>query len=191
MMRRSNAWLPVGILAILAITSLWLKEVVDSAAGSGRGRVRHDPDLIVDGFSIHQLDATGRTRYTLKAQVMSHFPDDDSAVFDKVSMMAFEPGQPPLKVAADEGERLVRQDLVKLRGHVRVDRLDSDPAQPPLVLLTNYLEVYLDRERGWAPGPVVLTHGLDRLEADTMTFDFKLSTAQFTRARTLFPPRPR
>jgi lipopolysaccharide export system protein LptC len=188
--RRSNVWLPLGMLTVLAATSFWLQEVVDSSQMAGRSRLRHDPDLIVSGFALHQLDSDGHTRYTLAARRMTHFADDDSSNFDAVSLVAFEPGVPPLNVVADQGERRVRDERVLLTGHVRVERAAVDPKEPPLVLNTAVLEVYPERKLSVAPGPVVVEHGADRLEADTMVFDHKLSVAKFTRAKASFPPQP-
>ena len=189
--RRSNVWLPVGILAVLAAVSFWLKEVVDSAAVAGRSRMRHDPDLVVTGFSVHQLGADGHTRYTLASRRMVHYSDDDSSSFEGVALVAFEPGFPPLRVNADQGERRVNEERVVLTGRVHVVRSAPEPGEPPLVLNTRRLEVFPDRKLSVSPGPVELEHGADRLEADTMVFDNKLSIAQFTRAKATFPPPPK
>jgi lipopolysaccharide export system protein LptC len=186
--RSSNSWLPVGILTVLAATSFWLKEVVDGSAVGGRGRAQHRPDLIVAGFSVHQLGPDGRTRYTLSARNMMHYPDDDSSEFEGVSLAAYEPGLPPLQVMADQGTRQVNEERVLFTGRVRVVREAGRDGEPPMVMTTQRLEVFPDRKLSVAPGPVVLEHGADRLEADTMTFDNKLSIAEFTRAKASFPP---
>jgi lipopolysaccharide export system protein LptC len=188
MRRVSNSWLPVGILAILAATSWWLKEVVDNAGNGGRSRLTHHPDLIVSGFRVHQLGLDGRTRYTLSALNMTHFPDDGSSEFEGVSLAAFEPGQPSLAVSADRGRREVNQERVEFVGRVEVVRQASEAGDPPLVMHTRVLEVYPDRKLSVAREPVTLEHGADRLEADTMVFDNKLSIAEFTRAKVRFPP---
>ena len=185
--RRSNAWLPVGILTVLAATSFWLKEVVDGSAMGGRSRLRHDPDIIVSNFSVHQMDAEGHTRYTLSAHRMMHYADDDSSAFENVALTAFEAGNPPLQVNADRGERRLNEERVLFTGSVHVVRDSGSPDDPPLVMNTARLEVFPDRHLSVSPGPVVVEHGADRLEADTMQFDNKLSIAQFTRAKSSFP----
>ena len=190
MRRVSTSWLPIGILAILAAISFWLKEVVDNAAVGGRGRLRHHPDLIVGGFSVHQLGIDGHTRYTLSARTMSHFPDDDSSEFEGVNLAAFEPGLPTLRVSADQGQRLLNQERVIFTGHVLVVRQASTAGEAPLVMHTQVLEVWPDRKLSIAREPVLLEHGADRLQADNMVFDNKLSIAEFTRAKATFPPPP-
>ncbi len=190
-MRRSNAWLPIGILAVLAATSFWLKSVVENTGGAGRDHGRHDPDLIVAGFSVHQLDTKGRPRYTLSARRMLHFPDDDGSSYEGVGLTAFAEGQPPIHVVADAAERAARDDRVVLTGKVRAEQAAATTGGTPLTLTTDRLDVYPDARQAVAPGPVVLTQGADRLEADTMSFDLKLSTVRFTRAKVSLPPAPR
>ncbi len=188
MRRVSTSWLPIGILAILAAISFWLKEVVDNSGGSARGRPQHHPDLIVGSFSVHQLGIDGHTRYTLSARTMTHFPDDDSSEFEGVRLAAFEPGLPTLQVTADQGRRLLNQERVIFTGNVHVVRQASVAGEPPLEMHTRVLEVYPDRKLSVAREPVLLEHGADRLQADTMVFDNKLSIAEFTRAKATFPP---
>lgn len=191
MRRLSTPWLPIGILAILAAMSFWLKEVVDNAAIAGRGRVLHHPDLIVAGFSVHQLGVDGHTRYTLAARTMTHFPDDDSSQFEGVRLAAFEPGLPALQVKADQGLRRINQERVFFTGNVEVVRQPGKPDDFPLVMHTHSLEVYPDRKLSVAREPVELEHGADRLWADNMVFDNKLSIAEFSRAKAIFPPPAR
>ncbi len=186
MKRRSNAWLPLGILLVLAATSFWLDSVVESSGTPGRSRLQHDPDLMVKGFSVHQLDPGGRTRYTLSAQTMQHFADDDSSTYEGVTLAAFEPGQPDFHIRADHAVRAAREDQVTFTGGVRAERDGAGRDDPPMVLTTSLLEVYPDRRQGLAPQPLIVTHGADRLEADTMSFDYKLSTVRFTRAKASF-----
>lgn len=183
MRRASNSWLPVGILAILAAVSLWLKEVVDSSATAGRGRAQHHPDLIVGGFAVHQLGSDGHTRYTLSARSMTHFPDDDSSEFETVSLASFEDGAAALQVSADHGKRLVDQERVLLTGNVVVVRQIRHSNEKPLVMHTSSLDVYPDRKLSVAREPVRLDYGSDRLEAANMVFDNKLSIAEFTRVK--------
>ena len=186
MMRRSTAWLPRGILPVLAATSFWLNGVVEGSGVPGRTRSHHDADLIVTGFSVHQLDPAGHTRYTLAARQMLHFSDDDATSYEGVALTAFEPGLPPLNINAEHAVRAARQDQVVFTGSVRAERAAASPGEPPMVLTTSRLEVYPERRQGQAPSSLVVTHGADRLEADTMSFDFKLSTVRFTRAKASF-----
>lgn len=186
MNRRSNAWLPLGILVVLVATSAWLQEVVDGSAGGPHLHRQASADLIVAGFSLHQLDATGKPRYTLSAQRMEHYPDE-SAAFEQMQLTAFEPGEAPLHLSARHARRQGREDQVVLWDAVQGERA-AGPGTPPLLLTTARLEVQPERRQGVAPGPVLLMQGQDRLEADTMSFDLKLSTVRFTRAKASFQP---
>jgi len=187
--RISNSLLPMGILIALAATSFWLKGVVEGSQRNGISLTRHDPDLIVYSFLAHQLGTSGQLRQTLGAKRMLHYPDDDSSIYEEVELKSFDDGQPPLSIRADHGERLPHAESVTFSGHTVLTRLGLTPTEPAFILKTELLEVFPDQKKGTAPGPVIIDHGPDHLEADNMTFDENTSIYEFRRARVLFAKR--
>jgi len=65
-------------MAFLGVLTLWLQyAVVEGSSGDAKS-ARHDPDSIVENFTVQRLDATGKLRYTFSAPKMMHFADDGS-----------------------------------------------------------------------------------------------------------------
>jgi len=65
-------------MAFLGLLTLWLQYAVVEGAGGDAKSVGHDPDSIVENFTVQRLDAKGKLRYTFSAPKMMHFADDGS-----------------------------------------------------------------------------------------------------------------
>ncbi|HYS51727.1 MAG TPA: LPS export ABC transporter periplasmic protein LptC [Burkholderiales bacterium] len=78
MKTRVTPLLPLVLMAFLGLLTLWLQyAVVEGSSGDAKS-ARHDPDSIVENFTVQRLDATGKLRYTFSAPKMMHFADDGS-----------------------------------------------------------------------------------------------------------------
>ena len=69
------------MLLLLAGLTLWL-ERTSQPENVVSGKTRHDPDYIVNNFTIRRFDAQGKLFQTLSAKEMRHYPDDDSTEAD-------------------------------------------------------------------------------------------------------------
>ena len=125
-MIRPTGWLPLAALALLVGLTIWLNRLVQEPPTRSDGSMRHDPDLIVDNFNARKLGEDGSVLYTLAAKKMVHYPDDDTAHLETVTLEAFEPGQPKMTVTADKGRLEQKGKRVLAEGNVVVLR-DMDP----------------------------------------------------------------
>jgi lipopolysaccharide export system protein LptC len=117
-MVRPTSWLPLASLSLLVGLTLWLNQLVQPPTARADGSKRHDPDLMVENFNARKLADDGSVKYTLVARKMVHFPDDDSALLEKVKLEAFEPSQPKLTATADHGRLEQGGDRVWIEGNV-------------------------------------------------------------------------
>ena len=118
-MLRPSSWLPLGVLAMLVALTLVARTSSCSPTGDrGDATKRHDPDLIVENFNARKFGEDGRTLYTLAARKMVHYPDDDSALLEKLGFEAYEPRQPRVTIASDSGRLLEGGDKVWFEGNV-------------------------------------------------------------------------
>jgi lipopolysaccharide export system protein LptC len=138
-MVRPTSWLPLAALALLVGLSLWLNQLVQAPYSRPDGKLRHDPDLIVESFSARKLGEDGEVLYTLAARKMVHYPDDDSAHLESVQLEAFEPKQPKMTITADTG-LLEQRDRLSIEGNVVVLR-EADAKNEAAKLTTDRLEV--------------------------------------------------
>jgi len=123
---RPTGWLPLAALALLVGLTMWLNRLVQEPPARADGSMRHDPDLIVENFNAKKLGDDGNILYTLAAKKMVHYPDDDTAHLQSVTLVSFEPGQPKLTITADKGRLEQKGERVYAEGNVVVVR-DADP----------------------------------------------------------------
>src|SRR5687768_18034690 len=100
MFDRIGGLFPFVLLALLAALTFWLDRIVQPPAAAGPGRMRHDPDYVVDGLSAVRMDEQGRVKHTLRAQRMTHFPDDDVTVLVQPKFVTYAEGGAPVTVTA-------------------------------------------------------------------------------------------
>jgi lipopolysaccharide export system protein LptC len=97
MTSRATAWLPVGLLLLVAALAVWLNNAVQGVPPKNDGSKRHDPDMMVENFVAKQFGMDGKIRYTLAAQKMVHYPDDDTSQLTAPRFEALEQKGPPMR----------------------------------------------------------------------------------------------
>src|SRR3982751_1093213 len=116
MNERFGGWFPLILLAALAALTFWLDHVVQPPAGPRAEAPRDEPDYIVDGLSAMRMDRQGRLKHTLRAQRMTHYPEDDLTLLVEPRFVAYEEGRAPVTVTSrharmsGNGENVYFQD---------------------------------------------------------------------------------
>lgn len=171
----STAALPLGILLVLAALTFWLRYTTELPDSRRDGKSRHDPDLIVTSALIRKLDETGHLQYTLVAEEIRHFPDDDATELLKPKLVYLRPEKPPVSVTARHGHLSSKGERVDLREQVEVRRA-ADAKNSELVVETSELTVFPDQEKGFTKSKVQITQGKSWLRGVGMQVDNKLQT---------------
>ncbi|MGZ5093413.1 MAG: LPS export ABC transporter periplasmic protein LptC [Burkholderiales bacterium] len=176
---RFGGWFPLVLLAVLSALTFWLDRIVQPPAGPQSDTVKHDPDYIVDGLNALRMDPQGRVKHTLRAQKMTHFPDDDVTLLREPKLVAYSEGNPPVTVTSRRARVSGNGEDVYFEDQVRVVRA-PDAQQSELVLETNYLHVIPDDNlaktnqpvRITTDGTVVTASGLE-LNSDTRVLNLQ------------------
>jgi len=149
--------LPLLILILLVGLTMWLERAtrVDDRPSSGKSR--HDPDVIVDNFTVRRFDPSGQVQHTLTAQQLRHYPDDDTTELDK-PLLLYRGKQSPTRISAERALLTKDGKEAILRDNVRVLR-EASPGNPEMTLETSVLNVYPDDEIARTDKPVKLTQG--------------------------------
>lgn len=151
----STSLFPISILVFLAALTFWLERATE-LDNDAPGKQRHDPDYIVDNFTLKRFNAEGKLQHTLIADHMTHFPDDDSTEVTnpRVTYHSLR----PTKVTADFGHMNADGKEVKLERNVRIEHAAADGGLPT-VITTSVMYVYPDEEVARTQAPVVITQG--------------------------------
>src|SRR5437868_14193820 len=186
-MVRPTSWLPLAVLALLVGLTMWLNALVQPQAPRASGALRHDPDLMVENFNARKLDEKGQVLYTLVARKMVHYPDDDSALLEAVTLEAFEPRQPKMTATADHGRLEEGGDRVWVEGNVVIVR-EADAKNERARLTTDKLLVLPDDGIARTSSEVRLVSPSTRALARRMELDDKARTDRLDQAPPTYKP---
>jgi lipopolysaccharide export system protein LptC len=189
-MVRPTSWLPLAALALLVALTLWLNGLVQPPAARADGKLRHDPDLVVEKFNASKLGEDGRVLYTLAARKMVHYPDDDSALLEWIKLEAFEPRQPTMTITADHGRLEQGGDRVWIEGNVVVHRA-GDAKTEEARLTTEKLLVLPEAGIARTSSEVRLESATGHALASAMEIDNRARTLKLERVSATYLPRPK
>ena len=151
---RLSGWFPLLILTVLAGVTLWLDHIVQPLAGP-RVAQSSEPDYIVDGLSAMRMDHDGRVKHTLRAQKMTHYPEDDVTLLVEPKLVTYTEGRLPVTVTARHARVSGNGENVYFEDGVRVVRAPHGN-RTELVVETNYLHVIPDANIAKTDKPVTI-----------------------------------
>jgi lipopolysaccharide export system protein LptC len=140
MKTRVTPLLPLALMAFLGVLTLWLQYAVREDAGDSRQPPSHEPDAIIENFTVQNLDASGKLQYTFSAPKMQHFADDGSGevLYPRVVQIAADGGN--FIATANRGTINRQGEEAFLYGNVLVMR-EATPEEPELRARTEFLHV--------------------------------------------------
>jgi lipopolysaccharide export system protein LptC len=155
MIDRSGNWFVFALLVTLAALTFWLDRILQPAPAVARDVSSLDPDYIVDGLSASKMDAQGRLTHTLRAQKMTHYPDEDLTVLIEPRFVAYTEGEPPVTITSRQARMSGNGENVYFEREVRVVRAPSGNTGE-LVVQTNFLHVIPDAKIAQTDQPVTI-----------------------------------
>ncbi len=173
---KARAWLPLLPLLLLLAATYWLNQQVQPLP-QVQSQQRHDLDYEVDNFSAVTLNLEGKPRFTLTAEKLWHYPDDDTTHLQLPRISSLYSDRPPTLTSAQTGTISSKGDDVYLYDEVRVVRPASgDVGEQSFA--TDYLHVIPDRDWAETNQAVVYTSQYNTIRAVGMELDNKARTAK-------------
>ncbi|MBI5891792.1 MAG: LPS export ABC transporter periplasmic protein LptC [Nitrosomonadales bacterium] len=173
---KARAWLPLLPLLLLLAAAYWLNQQVQPLPQS-QSQQRHDLDYVVENISATTLNLQGNPRFTLVAERLWHYPDDDTTHLQMPLLTSLYPDRPPTLTSARAGKISSKGDDVYLFDEVLVLR----PAYgdvPEQRFATDYLHFVPDRDWAETDRAVLLTNQYSVIRAVGMELDNKARTAR-------------
>lgn len=149
---------PILLVALLAGLSFWLQSAVNDDETRRDGNQRHDPDAIVDNFTVRRFDANGQVKYRLTAPYLEHFPDDDSSELRSPTLLSYRPDAPPMTFTALNAKVSAKGETVFLWDQVSVSRA-ATADRPEMRARMPDLTVQPDAGIAFTNSPVEITMG--------------------------------
>jgi lipopolysaccharide export system protein LptC len=154
---RWHALYPLVMIGLLAALTLWLNRAMNFEPLRQDGKLRHDPDYVVDNLNGKRFDEHGKLQYSLIADHMVHFADDESTELTNPRVLHLG-RDTPLRITALRADLSKDGKVVTLKDNVRLVR-DATRDKPQMTLTTTTLTVLPDDEFASTAAPVTITHG--------------------------------
>lgn len=190
-----SAYLPLVLMGLLALATWWLVQNTPRLQEPGeKAPPRHEPDYLMQGFTMQRYAADGRLRVQVRGTQMRHYPDTDTLEIDGVTIRAV--GQDGRVTLASAQRAVANGDAteVQLLGQARVVHGAEGTAGDggPIEFDSEFLHAFLVNERLRSHLPVRLRQGSSELQAASLEFDNLTRTARLggpLRARFTLPAR--
>ena len=168
---RFNHLLPIALMLLLGIMTLWMLLVIQAPLPAGAEPNRHDPDSIAENVNIARMDEHGYPQYHLSAQRMLHYPENDS--MDLVAPRFTRKDESAvLTVIADKG--VIKQELKEAFFYDNVELLRQPHAgSDRLQIRTQYMQVFMDQEIARTDRAVSIVNGASTLSGTGMEYQRK------------------
>ena len=190
-----SAYLPLVLMGLLALATWWLVQNTPRLQDAGeKAAPRHEPDYLMQGFTMQRYAADGRLRVQVRGTQMRHYPDTDTLEIDGVTIRAL--GKDGRVTLATARRAIANGDATELQllGQARVvqDAEGGVPGAGPVEFEGEFLHAFLATERLRSHLPVVLRQGANELRVTSLEYDNLTRTARLggpLRARYVLPPR--
>ena len=166
---------PLLLLGLLAALTFWLQRASDFDDPMSRAKARHDPDSIIEHFTIQRFDVAGDLKNFLTAEKLVHFPDDDSTEVANPALTIFR-GQSPTHITAKRAWLNHDGKEVHLMDQVRLVHKSATSA-PDTVLETARMIAYPDEETAHSDDPVTISQGQSVVVGTGMDYNGKQSVS--------------
>lgn len=163
---------PLLLTGLLAGMSYWLELASRAPTAATDGKSRHDPDYIIKNFEVRRFDTHGNLQHTVIADLMRHYPDDDSTVVLAPRITYHR--DPPTFIQAREAQISSKGEHVRLIDDVRVTR-SGVRGKPDTVLTTALLDAWPEEEIAKSHVPVTIAQGQTRVQGSGLNVDNKTS----------------
>jgi lipopolysaccharide export system protein LptC len=194
---RSSIYLPVVLMALLAMGSYWLvKATPDAPAQAAQRAPIHEPDTYMRQFSVRTYGPGGALKNEVFGLEARHYPDDGTMEIDQARIRSFNAEGALTTATAKlvranaerteylmDGNALVVRDEVTLATGRTLERLEFRGEQ---------VRLFSEADRVVSDRPVVMTRGRDTIHANALDYNNKDRVALLTgRVRAQLMPGPR
>lgn len=185
---RLIAWLPLLPLLLLLAATYWLNQQVRPFTPASNANLRHDPDYVINNFTAASLDTQGKTRFTISAQKMWHYPDDDSTHMETPKLVSMFANSPPMRTSALRGTVSSKGDEVFLYDDVLIVR-PAYGTQSEQTFSTNYLHATPGKDVADTDRLVTMANANSTMQAVGMKLDNKARTVKLlSRVKSTYEP---
>jgi lipopolysaccharide export system protein LptC len=173
---------PLLLLSVLAGLTVWLNQTVRAIVPPPPVPIVHQPDYIIEGFTIKRYTSDGDLRYIMQGDKMVHFPDNDLLQLTRPHITRYRPEtlttdtpKPPTRMRADRGAMTLGGDQGYFYDNVVFHRpafKDDDP----LTIYTSYAHIVSDFDLFRTTEDATIVKGKNTIQGRGMEYDHSART---------------
>lgn len=134
----------VAALLLAAVgASWWILQMLTEQQATTATVARQDPDYSIEGFRATVMNAQGQRKYTLTAELMQHYPHNETMRLTKPHLVQYNAGRAPIHMQADFGHLDDVNKEIVMTGNVKIVR-GSDSSGQGSELTTTMVRILLD-----------------------------------------------
>ncbi len=177
-----STYLPLLLMALLALGTWWLVQNAPRPEVAATDvAARHEPDYMMQGFTLQRFGADGQLRVQVQGTKMRHYPDTDTLEIDGVTIRALAADGSVTRATASRALTNGDASEVQLIGAAQVVR-EGLGTQPAIEFESEFLHAFFNTERLRSHLPVRLRQGSSDLRVGAIEYD------NLTRSATLGAP---
>lgn len=171
LIERLSAYLPLLLMAMLALGTWWLVSNTPlSDAPQVAAPLKHEPDYQMSNFTVRRFGPDGGMRAQIEGDLMRHYPDTDTLEIDNVRVRAIAPDGRVTRANARTALSNSDGSEIQLQGGAHVVR-EGLTGEDPIEFRGEFLHAFLNTERVRSHLPVTVTRGGMEVHADAMDYD--------------------
>jgi len=136
----NSNWLSALFFVALGAVTFWLWQQLDESQTPVVKAKEHEPDYYIEHMVRRSMDELGGLRNVLYAELVLHYPDDDSTELTKPRLEIYNGREHPWYVISETGWISSGNEVVLLHGEVEIWREDEQGLRT-LEVLTRELRV--------------------------------------------------
>lgn len=165
-------YLPVLLMAILAMGTWWLvRNAPKPWQATPEQQITNEPDYLMDQFSVHQFDKTGRLQSVMTGDHARHLPRFDTVEVDAIRTRTVAPEGMVTTTSARKGISNSDSSEVQLIGDAKVTRTSPQQPDQTMQVTGEFLHAWTNEERVQSHVPVVIQRGKDQFSGNQMDYD--------------------
>jgi lipopolysaccharide export system protein LptC len=186
-----SAYLPMFVMALLALGSWWLVDNTPVPAGPRAAAApRHEPDYTMRDFLVQRYAADGALRTQIEGDVAVHYPDTDTLEIENPRIRAVSPNGEVTRASARRALANGDGSEVQLLDDAHVVR-EATPQHEAIDFRSDFLQIFRYTERVRTHLPVRVRQGGTEVQAAGMEYDHLTRIVQLAgRMQGVFPSRP-
>jgi lipopolysaccharide export system protein LptC len=167
--RAGNVLFPLIVVALLAALTFWLQRAVNPDDPARRALKRHDPDFVIDNFTVRRFDENGNLKQSMLAETLTHYPDNETTTVINPNLTYY-PGGESTQLFAKTAFLSDDNKRVDLSGDVRLIKPPT-ALRPLTTLRTESLTVFPDTDIAEGSSRATITRGRSVVSGDTVHYN--------------------